>query len=374
MQKRDNSKGRKRSTRNVSAKSKPTTTGKRINKSKPASPSEESPKKKYFKKKYDSKKPTSKSSTYNRDEKTDDFQSKPYKRNVDSKRKDNSSESSRFTEKRANESQNRPFKKSSGHQKPVSVKASSSNSKKNVIKGGDKTRLNKFISNAGICSRREADEYIKAGLVSVNGKIIIEMGFTVVYGDEVKFNDERIRSEKKIYLLLNKPKDFVSTLADEHAEKDVMDLVKNACQERIYPVGKLDKNTTGLLLFTNDGDLVKRLTDPKYKKKKIYQVNLDKSATRAHLSDIAAGIELEDGFIQSDAISFPDAADKKIVGIEIRSGKNRIVRRLFEHFGYKVTKLDRVYYAGLTKKNLPRGTWRFLSLKEINMLNMNAFE
>ena len=235
-------------------------------------------------------------------------------------------------------------------------------------------RLNKFISNAGICSRREADEYIKAGVVSVNGKVIIEMGTHINPKDQVKFNNQSIKIENKIYLLLNKPKDFVTTIDDPHATKTVMDLVRNACRERIYPVGRLDKNTTGLLLFTNDGDLTKRLTHPKYRKKKIYHAFLNKNITKSDMQKIADGIELEDGFVQSDAISFADPVDKKQVGIEIHSGKNRIVRRMFEHLDYKVVKLDRVYFAGLTKKNLPRGKWRFLSQKEMNMLQMNAFE
>jgi len=235
-------------------------------------------------------------------------------------------------------------------------------------------RLNKFISNAGICSRREADEYIKAGVVTVNGKTITELGSHINPKDQVKFNNQSIKIENKIYLLLNKPKDFVTTFDDPHANKTVMDLVRNACRERIYPVGRLDKSTTGLLLFTNDGDLTKRLTHPKYRKKKIYHAYLNKNITKADMQKIADGFELEDGFIQADAISFADPVDKKQVGIEIHSGKNRIVRRIFEHLDYKVVKLDRVYFAGLTKKNLPRGKWRFLSQKEMNMLQMNAFE
>ncbi len=235
-------------------------------------------------------------------------------------------------------------------------------------------RLNKFISNAGICSRREADKYIKAGVVSVNGKIITELGTSVKYTDKVKFNDQSIKIESKIYLLLNKPKDFVTTLDDPHAKRTVMDLVKNACRERIYPVGRLDKNTTGLLLFTNDGELTKNLTHPKQRKKKIYHVFLNKNITKLDMQKMVDGFDLEDGFIQVDAISYPDPEDKKQVGIEIHSGRVHIVKRIFEHFGYKIMKLDRVYFAGLTKKNLPRGKWRFLSQKEINILKMNAFE
>ncbi len=231
-------------------------------------------------------------------------------------------------------------------------------------------RLNRFIANAGVCSRREADTYISAGLVTVNGKIITELGTKVKTTDEVRFDGRRLIAEKKIYLLLNKPKDFVTTTDDPHAEKTVMDLVKDACPERIYPVGRLDRNTTGLLLFTNDGDLSKRLTHPSHNMKKIYQVSLDKDLTKEHMLRIADGIELEDGKIAADAISYVSAEDKSEIGIEIHSGRNRIVRRIFEHLGYRVKKLDRVYFAGLTKKNLPRGKYRFLSDKEIQFLKM----
>jgi 23S rRNA pseudouridine2605 synthase len=240
-------------------------------------------------------------------------------------------------------------------------------------KSGDTIRLNKYIANAGICSRREADEFIKTGVVSVNGKVVTEMGFQVNPGDDVKFNNDRIKAEKKVYLLLNKPKDFVTTLDDPYAKKTVMDLVKNACPERIYPVGRLDRNTTGVLLFTNDGDLAKKLTHPKFRKKKIYHVFLDKAVTRNDLQKIENGMDLEDGFIQPDAIEFVDEGDKSQIGIELHSGRNRIVRRIFEHLGYKVMKLDRVYFAGLTKKNVPRGKFRFLTEKELNLLKMNAF-
>ncbi len=234
----------------------------------------------------------------------------------------------------------------------------------------DEMRLNRFIANAGVCSRREADTYIAAGLVSVNGIPVTELGVKVKPTDEVRFDGRRLDAQKKVYLLLNKPKDFVTTTEDPHAEKIVMDLVKNACDERIYPVGRLDRNTTGLLLFTNDGDLSKRLTHPSHRMKKIYQVSLDKPITQAHLQQIADGIDLEDGKIAADAISYINQEEKNEVGIEIHSGKNRIVRRMFEHFGYRVKKLDRVMFAGLTKKNLPRGKWRFLSEKEIQFLRM----
>lgn len=235
------------------------------------------------------------------------------------------------------------------------------------------TRLNKFISNSGICSRREADELIRTGLVSVNGEIVTEMGIKVKPGDEVKYNGEKIRSEKKVYLLLNKPRDYVTTLFDPEGRRTVLDLIKEATPERIYPVGRLDRNTTGVLLFTNDGELATRLTHPKYEKKKIYHVFLDSKITKTDLEKIANGITLEDGFIKPDFVEFASES-KDEVGIEIHSGKKHIVRRIFEHLGFKVKKLDRVYFAGLTKKNLPRGKYRFLSQKEINMLKMSAFE
>ncbi|MCY1723518.1 pseudouridine synthase [Prolixibacteraceae bacterium Z1-6] len=231
-------------------------------------------------------------------------------------------------------------------------------------------RLNRFVANAGVCSRREADTYIEAGMVTINGKQVTEMGMRVMPGDEVRFDGRKLDAEKKVYLLLNKPKDYVTTTDDPHADKIVMDLIKDACAERVYPVGRLDRNTTGLLLFTNDGDLSKKLTHPSHNKKKIYQVTLDKPVIKAHLEMIAEGIELEDGPIAADAISYAKQDDKTEIGIEIHSGKNRIVRRIFEHFGYKVRKLDRVLFAGLTKKNLPRGKYRFLTDKEIQFLKM----
>lgn len=248
--------------------------------------------------------------------------------------------------------------------------------KKTKSKSPDKEliRLNKYISNSGICSRREADKYISAGLVTVNGKIINELGTKVSVNDTVKFNDETINPEKKIYVLLNKPKDYVSTLDDPHATKKVIDLVRKACRERIYPVGRLDKKTTGVLLFTNDGELTKKLTHPKYHVKKIYHVFLDKTLKKSDLTSILNGIELEDGHIKADALSYVDTKDKKQVGLEIHSGRNRIIRRIFEHLGYKINKLDRVYFAGLTKKNLSRGKWRHLAEKEVNLLKMGRLK
>ena len=235
-------------------------------------------------------------------------------------------------------------------------------------------RLNKFLANAGVCSRREADEFIQAGVVTVNGTVVTELGTKVMRTDEVKFHDQPVSLEKKVYVLLNKPKDYVTTSDDPQQRKTVMDLVKDVCPERIYPVGRLDRNTTGVLLLTNDGDLASKLTHPKFLKKKVYHVYLDKNVTAHDLQQIAEGIELEDGEIHADAIEYASDTDKSQVGIEIHSGKNRIVRRIFEHLGYRVVKLDRVQFAGLTKKNLRRGDWRFLTEKEVEMLRMGAFE
>ena len=235
-------------------------------------------------------------------------------------------------------------------------------------------RLNKFLANAGICSRREADEFITAGVISVNGEVVTELGTKIKRTDEVKFHDQPVNIERKVYVLLNKPKDCVTTSDDPQERKTVMDYVKDACKERIYPVGRLDRNTTGVLLLTNDGDLASKLTHPKYLKKKIYHVYCDKNVTKADLDQIVSGITLDDGEIHADAVSYASETDKSQVGIEIHSGKNRIVRRIFESLGYRVIKLDRVYFAGLTKKGLRRGDWRYLTEKEVNMLRMGSFE
>ena len=235
-------------------------------------------------------------------------------------------------------------------------------------------RLNKFLANAGVCSRREADEFIQAGLVTVNGQVVTELGTKILRTDEVKFHDAVVSLEKKVYVLLNKPKDYVTTSDDPQQRKTVMDLVKDVCPERIYPVGRLDRNTTGVLLLTNDGDLASKLTHPKFLKKKVYHVHLDKNLTAHDMQQISEGITLEDGEIKADAVAYADERDKSQVGIEIHSCKNRIVRRIFESLGYRVTKLDRVQFAGLTKKNLRRGDWRFLTEKEVDMLRMGAFE
>ena len=235
-------------------------------------------------------------------------------------------------------------------------------------------RLNKFMANAGICSRRDADKYIEAGLVTVNGVVVTELGTKIQRTDDVRFHGEPVRLEDKIYILLNKPKDYVTTSDDPLNRKTVMDLVKNACPERIYPIGRLDRNTTGVLLLTNDGDMASKLMHPKYLKKKIYHVFLNKNVSIEAMQKIISGIELEDGVIKADAIDYASDTDKKQVGIEIHSGKNRIVRRIFESLGYHVMKLDRVYFAGLTKKNLRRGDWRFLTEDEVRILRMGAYE
>ena len=235
-------------------------------------------------------------------------------------------------------------------------------------------RLNKFLANAGVCSRREADAFIQAGVVTVNGQVVTELGTKVKRSDEIKFHDQNVSLEKKVYVLLNKPKDYVTTSDDPQQRKTVMDLVKNVCPERIYPVGRLDRNTTGVLLLTNDGDLASKLTHPKFLKKKVYHVYLDKNVTAHDMQQIAEGITLDDGEVHADAIEYAHPTDKSQVGIEIHSGRNRIVRRIFESLGYRVVKLDRVQFAGLTKKNLRRGDWRFLTEKEVDMLRMGAFE
>lgn len=263
---------------------------------------------------------------------------------------------------------NKPFSKPNGKfkGKPYSPK------KKVTVKpsepvNSDIVRLNKFIANSGVCSRRAADDYIAAGLVTVNGVVVTEFGTRVNINDDIRFNGERLKGEKKVYILMNKPKDFVTTTSDPHAEKNVLDLIsKNLCPQRVFPVGRLDKSTTGILLLTNDGNLTELLTHPSYGKKKIYEVTLDKNLKQSDFNAILDGFELEDGFINADAAAY--GAEKNIVGVEIHSGRNRIVRRMFEHLGYSVKKLDRVYFAGLTKKNIKRGQWRFLTEAEVSML------
>lgn len=256
--------------------------------------------------------------------------------------------------------------------KPFAGKKSFSKTRntKPIVPGGELIRLNKYLADAGICSRREADKLIESGAVMVNGEIVTQLGTKVSRADKVQYGGETLKREKLQYVLLNKPKDFITTSDDPQNRRTVMTLIENACKERIYPVGRLDRNTLGLLLFTNDGELAKKLTHPKYRAKKIYHVFLNKPMTKNDIIKLGEGIELEDGFIQPDKISYVTSEnDKKQIGVEIHSGRNRIVRRMFEHLGYKVLKLDRVIFAGLTKKDLPRGKWRKLTEKEINLLN-----
>lgn len=231
-------------------------------------------------------------------------------------------------------------------------------------------RLNKYIANAGVCSRREADKLIEAGAVTVNGVVVTELGTKIMPTDEVRYGDQVLQREKPVYILLNKPKDFITTTSDEYDRKNVMNLVAGACTQRVYPVGRLDRNTTGLLLITNDGELAKKLTHPRYGVKKIYHVELDKNLSQEDFEQIITGVELNDGFIAPDELAYVGETRRE-VGITLHSGKNRIVRRIFEHLGYEVVKLDRVYYAGLTKKDLPRGRWRFLREEEVNILKMS---
>jgi 23S rRNA pseudouridine2605 synthase len=242
-----------------------------------------------------------------------------------------------------------------------------------TVRETEKIRLNRFIANSGVCSRREADEIIRQGLISVNGKKVSDLGIKVSYTDDVRYKGKRLSAEKKIYILLNKPKGYVTTVEDPHAEHTVLDLIGNACPERVYPVGRLDKETTGVLLLTNDGDLTGKLTHPRFKRRKIYHVFLDRPVAKDDLFRLTEGIDLEGESIAADAVSYADPEDRSQIGIEIHSGQNRVIRRLFESLGYKVKKLDRVYFAGLTKKNLQRGKWRFLSEKEISMLKRGAF-
>jgi 23S rRNA pseudouridine2605 synthase len=234
-------------------------------------------------------------------------------------------------------------------------------------------RLNRYIANSGVCSRRDADEHIKNGLVTVNGALVTDLGTKVTYDDDVRFRNKKLSAEKKVYILMNKPKDYVTTVEDPHAEHTVLELIGEGCTERVYPVGRLDKATTGVLLLTNDGDLAGKLTHPKYKRKKIYHVFLDKPVIKNDLFKITEGIEFDGITVAADAISYADTEDKSQIGIELHSGQNRVIRRMFETLGYKVKKLDRVYFAGLTKKNVARGKWRFLTDKEVSMLKRGIF-
>ncbi len=293
--------------------------------------------------------------SYDSDKKSD----RPYK-----KREDKSDNDFSYRDKKDHD---RGYKKSYEKRYEKKHKKSDEN---HVSKHTDGSiRLNKYLSNAGVSSRREADELIKAGAVSVNGKIVTEMGYRVMPTDKINYGGETLRNEKKVYLILNKPKDYLTTTDDPRERRTVMQLIEGACRERVYPVGRLDRNTTGLLLFTNDGDLATKLMHPKHGIKKVYHVLLNKNMKPADYEQLHEGVELEDGFIKPDDASFTGES-KKEIGIEIHSGKNRIVRRIFEHLGYEVIKLDRVVFAGLTKKDLPRGKWRFLNEKEIGFLKM----
>ncbi len=234
-------------------------------------------------------------------------------------------------------------------------------------------RLNRFISNSGVCSRRDADELIRKGNITVNGQVVTDMGIKVSYNDDIRFRNKKLSAEKKVYILMNKPKDYVTTVEDPHADRTVLDLIGKECPERVYPVGRLDKATTGVLLLTNDGDLAGRLTHPRYERKKIYHVVLDSPVTKNDLFKLTEGIELDGLAVAADAVSYADNEDKSQIGIELHSGQNRVIRRMFESLGYRVKKLDRVYFAGLTKKNVPRGKWRFLTDKEVNMLKRGIF-
>ena len=235
-------------------------------------------------------------------------------------------------------------------------------------------RLNKFIANSGICSRREADNFIQAGVVTVNGEVVTELGTKInINTDDIRFNGERLRGEAKVYIIMNKPKGYVTTASDPHADKTVMDLIKK-CPARVFPVGRLDKNTTGVLMFTNDGEMAEKLTHPSYEKKKIYQVTLSNKLSQEDFDKILAGVTLNDGEIKADELEYIDDNDHRKIGIEIHSGKNRIVRRIFESLGYEVKGLDRVYFAGLTKKGIKRGGWRYLTDGEINILRMGAYK
>jgi len=264
-----------------------------------------------------------------------------------------------------------PGKQSNRQNEPRGGKRSNRQNEPHSESANTGIRLNRYIANTGVCSRREADELIRSGQVQVNGKTITEMGIRVGAADLVSYRGKKLRGEKKVYVLLNKPKDTVTTVKDTHDRKTVMDLVSGCCEERIYPVGRLDRNTTGVLLLTNDGDLAETLSHPSFNKKKIYHIHIDKAITAPDMEKLSLGFELEDGFIRPDRVEYVETTDRKQIGMEIHSGQNRIVRRIFEHLGYKVTRLDRVYYAGLTKKGLSRGRWRHLSPKEVGLLKMS---
>lgn len=242
-----------------------------------------------------------------------------------------------------------------------------------AIEKNEVIRLNRFLANSGLCSRRDADEMIRKGFITVNGREVTELGTKVSRKDDVRYKGKRLSAEKKVYIIMNKPKGYVTTVEDPHAEHTVLELLGDACKERVYPVGRLDRDTTGVLLLTNDGELTGKLTHPKYERKKIYHVWLDNPVVKSDLLRLADGIDLDGINISADAVSYADPDDKTQIGVELHSGQNRVVKRMFESLGYRVKKLDRVYFAGLTKKNLQRGRWRFLTEKEINMLKRGIF-
>jgi 23S rRNA pseudouridine2605 synthase len=318
--------------------------------------------KKPFRKKFDEEKGYSEKKSYgDRTKKSFDDDKKPFY-----KKRDNDSSNG---EKKSFNKDGEKRRKFKPHGKKFGAKKSNHNSNDFLPNPDGLTRLNKYLSNAGICSRREADDLIRAGTVSVNGKVITEMGFKVGPTDKISYAGETLKHQKKIYLMLNKPKDYITTTDDPQERRTVMELIAGACKERVYPVGRLDRNTTGLLLFTNDGELATKLMHPKFGIKKVYQVTLDKNLRTEDYQQLMEGFELEDGFIKPDELSFINN-NKKELGIEIHSGRNRIVRRIFEHLDYEVIKLDRVVFAGLTKKDLPRSKWRFLTEKEVSFLKM----
>ncbi|MBR1809171.1 MAG: rRNA pseudouridine synthase [Paludibacteraceae bacterium] len=279
---------------------------------------------------------------------------------------------------RTDGSEQRPYNREGGQRKRYNNNPYSQRSTQNIHKRYEdpnkEIRLNKFLANAGICSRREADDFIQAGVITVNGEVVSALGTKVKPTDEVKFHDQPVRRERKVYILLNKPKNCVTTTDDPQERKTVIDIVKNACSERIYPVGRLDRNTTGVLLLTNDGDLAAKLTHPKFGKKKVYAATLDRDLAEEDFAELQSGVILDGEKIVPDAIAFTKEDDRRHIGLEIHSGQNRVVRRMFEKIGYKVMQLDRVSFAGLTKKNVARGKYRFLTPKEVSMLQMGAFE
>lgn len=343
------------------------------------------PEKKKRKRVGDTRIPASSTTRYNSDDNFNNYRTNTNRRpNTSYNDRPNTSFSNNRGYNQSNAGERKPFNRNgSSKPNPNANKVINRSSFKKLVKPvkykenvdpDTEIRLNKYLANAGVCSRREADGLISSGYVKVNGSSVSELGVKVKRSDLVTYKDLPVRLENKVYVLLNKPKNTVTTSDDPENRKTVMDLVKGACPERIYPVGRLDRNTTGVLLLTNDGDLASKLMHPKYKKKKIYQVKLDKDVSMEDMQTIADGIILEDGEIHADSIAYVGEDVLNEVGIEIHSGRNRIVRRIFEKLGYQIVKLDRVYFAGLTKKNLPRGKWRYLAENEVNMLRMGAFE